>query len=81
MIMSMLGRVPVEGENASVETCGYIFTIKSVEDKRIERVQVEKDPNAPSSNSDDEADDDKKSKSKDKGKEKDKEKDKDKDNK
>ncbi len=46
MIMSMLGRVPVEGENESVEVSGYIFTIKSVEERRIERVQVERLPDA-----------------------------------
>lgn len=46
MIMSMLGRVPVEGEEDSVEAAGYIFTIKSVEERRIERVQVERAPAA-----------------------------------
>lgn len=42
-LISLLGRIPAEGETASVNAHGYIFDIKEVEDKVIRRVVIQKD--------------------------------------
>lgn len=42
-LISLLGRIPVEGETASVSAHGYIFDIKEVEDKVIRKVVIQKD--------------------------------------
>lgn len=42
-LISLLGRIPAEGETASVNTHGYIFDIKEVEDKVIRKVVIQKD--------------------------------------
>jgi CBS domain containing-hemolysin-like protein len=39
-----LGYIPKEGENPSVEVNHTLFTVLSVEDRRIEKVRVEKLP-------------------------------------
>jgi putative hemolysin len=44
MIMAHLGYIPKEGENPSVEVNHTLFTVLSVEDRRIEKVRVEKLP-------------------------------------
>ena len=42
MIMSMLGRVPADGEQPVVAAAGYRFQVLQIEDHRIERVHVER---------------------------------------
>ena len=42
-LISLLGRIPAEGETASVNAHGYIFDIKEVEDKVIRKVVIQKD--------------------------------------
>ncbi|OJU18501.1 MAG: hypothetical protein BGN88_11220 [Clostridiales bacterium 43-6] len=44
MIMSMLGRIPAEGETPEVITDGFSFKVESIEDRRIQRVQVKRIP-------------------------------------
>ena len=58
-IMSELGRIPGEDENPEVQFLNYSFTVLEVEERRIERVKVERLYEI-----DDEDEDDKKSKSK-----------------
>ncbi len=43
-IMSELGRIPKEGENPDIESSGYKFTVVEVDERRIERVKIEKLP-------------------------------------
>ncbi|MDR1891921.1 MAG: hemolysin family protein [Oscillospiraceae bacterium] len=47
MIMAQLGRIPEKDEHPSVECGGYLFTVESLEDRRIERVLAEKMEEAP----------------------------------
>lgn len=42
MIMAMIGRIPEKDEHPFVETCGYRFTVESVDERRIERVRAER---------------------------------------
>lgn len=42
MIMAQLGRIPDEGEQPFVEVQGYRFTVVSLDERRIERVLVER---------------------------------------
>lgn len=42
-LISLLGRIPVEGETAHVKAHGYIFDIQEVEDKVIRMVVIQKD--------------------------------------
>ena len=42
MIMSMLGRIPAEGETPEVMHGGFIFKVESIEERRIQRVAVHK---------------------------------------
>jgi putative hemolysin len=44
MIMADIGRIPDEGETPSVNACGYSFTVEEVNERRIERVRIEKLP-------------------------------------
>lgn len=44
MILSMLGRIPKEGEHPAVEAKGYLFTVEEMSKRRIERVRVERMP-------------------------------------
>lgn len=43
-IMSELGRIPKEDENPAIESEGYLFTVVEVDERRIERVKIEKLP-------------------------------------
>ncbi len=54
MIMSMLGYIPTEGETPTVEVNSTTFTVLSVEDRRIEKVRVEKLPILETENQDEE---------------------------
>ena len=47
MIMADIGRIPAPGEHPFVELCGFRFTVEEVEDRRIERVKVERLPQPP----------------------------------
>ena len=42
MIMSLLGRIPEENEQPSVEVSGFIFTVMSIEERRIGQVRAER---------------------------------------
>ena len=42
MILSMLGRIPKPEEHPFVEAAGYRFTVESLEERRIQRVKVER---------------------------------------
>lgn len=44
MIMAELGYIPAAGDTPSVEAAGYLFTVESMDDRRIEKVRVEKIP-------------------------------------
>ena len=44
MIISHLGYIPSEDETPSVEVNHILFTVLTVEDRRIEKVRVEKLP-------------------------------------
>ncbi len=41
-IMSELGRIPAEDENPEIEYAGCRFTVREVDERRIERIKVEK---------------------------------------
>lgn len=43
-IMSELGRIPTADENAEVRYGGYIFTVVEMDERRISKVEAEKDP-------------------------------------
>ena len=43
-IMSELGRIPSPDENAEVRYGGYIFTVVEMDERRISKVEAEKDP-------------------------------------
>lgn len=43
-IMSELGRIPTADENAEVKYGGYIFTVVEMDERRISKVEAEKDP-------------------------------------
>ena len=43
-IMSELGRIPTAEENAEVRYGGYIFTVVEMDERRISKVEAEKDP-------------------------------------
>ena len=43
-IMSELGRIPAEDENPEIEHAGCRFTVREVDERRIERITVEKLP-------------------------------------
>ena len=43
-IMSELGRIPAAEENAEVRYGGYIFTVVEMDERRISKVEAEKDP-------------------------------------
>jgi len=43
-IMSELGRIPKEDEHPEIESMGYKFTVVQVDERRIERVRIEKLP-------------------------------------
>ena len=42
MIISIIERIPEDGETFSVETAGCRFTVEEVADRRIERVRIDK---------------------------------------
>ena len=42
MIMSLLGRIPEENEQPSVEVSGFVFTVMSIEERRIGQVRAER---------------------------------------
>ena len=44
MIMAKLGYIPKEGEHPSVEAAYTLFTVEEVDERRIEKVRVEKLP-------------------------------------
>lgn len=44
MIMADIGRIPAPGEHPFVELGGFRFTVEEVEDRRIERVKIERLP-------------------------------------
>ncbi len=44
MIMSMLGYIPTEDDHPTVEAAYTLFTVESVEERRIDKVRVEKHP-------------------------------------
>lgn len=52
LIMKELGRIPAEGEHPSIEVCGVRFTVLDVEERRIEKVYVEKLPKPENESSD-----------------------------
>lgn len=43
-IMSELGRIPTQEEKAEVRYGGYIFTVTEMDERRISKVEAEKDP-------------------------------------
>ncbi len=45
LIIDKLGRIPTEAEHPSVEIEGIVFTVESVEDRRIDKVRVVKNVN------------------------------------
>ena len=47
MIMAEIGRIPEPGEHPSVEIAGFRFTVEEVEERRIERVKIERLPEPP----------------------------------
>lgn len=56
-IMSELGRIPSADENAEVRYGGYIFTVVEMDERRISKVEAEKDPDYVAEETD-ESDDD-----------------------
>ena len=44
MIMAKLGYIPKEGEHPTVEAAYTLFTVEEVDERRIEKVRVEKLP-------------------------------------
>ena len=56
-IMSELGRIPSADENAEVKYGGYIFTVTEMDERRISKVEAEKDPDYVAEETD-ESDDD-----------------------
>jgi len=40
--MSVIGRIPLQNENPSVEFGGYLFTVEKMEERRIEHIRAEK---------------------------------------
>ncbi|MBQ2676855.1 MAG: HlyC/CorC family transporter [Clostridia bacterium] len=44
LILSILGRIPTEGENPVVECSGYRFTVETIDERRIDTVKAEKLP-------------------------------------
>ena len=44
LIMSIIGRIPAEGEDISVTVAGCEFTVEGVSERRIERVRIQKLP-------------------------------------
>lgn len=46
MIMAEIGRIPSPGEHPSMEAGGFRFTVEEVEDRRIERIKIERLPEA-----------------------------------
>lgn len=49
LILSVLGHLPEEGENPSIECAGYRFTVEKADERRIETVRAEKLPETESS--------------------------------
>lgn len=56
-IMSELGRIPTQEEKAEVRYGGYIFTVTEMDERRISKVEAEKDPDYIAEESDDTDDD------------------------
>lgn len=54
LIMNELGRIPETGEHPAIEVSGYRFTVLDVEERRIEKVKVEKLPETAKPDEDDE---------------------------
>ena len=46
MILSELGRIPQADEHPEVEACGYRFTVEEMGERRIEKVRIERLPEA-----------------------------------
>lgn len=62
MIMAKLGYIPKEGEHPTVEAAHTLFTVEEVDERRIEKVRVEKLP-IPKDETDEDEKSDKKDKS------------------
>ena len=71
-LMDQLGRIPDENEQPVVTYENAVFTIKRVDDRRIERVHIELTPPPPPGDEDDRGDKGKKEREKEKDKEKEK---------
>ena len=56
-IMSELGRIPTQEEKAEVRYGGYIFTVTEMDERRISKVEAEKDPDYIAEESEDTDDD------------------------
>ena len=56
-IMSELGRIPSADENAEVRYGGYIFTVVEMDERRISKVEAEKDPDYIAEETDESEDD------------------------
>lgn len=52
-IMSELGRIPTAEENAEVRYGGFIFTVTEMDERRISKIEAEKDPDYVAEETDD----------------------------